>query len=78
MLLTRLPRAVSAHTTTARWGCDTTARWLPSMTLSPVKDPTRLSKGWSETRPTENDRPPSVEEASTTSATTSAGSRLRS
>ncbi len=78
MLLTRFPRAVSAQTAVTRSAKEATARWLPSMTFSPVKEPTMESNERSETVPVVNDRPPSDEEAITTSAATSAGSLLRS
>ncbi len=79
MLLTRLPRVPSAQTSVAPLARDSTARWLPSMTLSPLNEPTIESNGGSETTAAgPNDRPPSEEEATTTSARTSSGSRLRS
>jgi len=80
MLLTRLPRVASAQTTVARRSPETTPRWLPSMTPlpSPLKDPTVESKARSETTAVLNVRPPSPDVASTTSACTSPGSRLRS
>lgn len=78
MLLTRFPRTPSGQTTTAWLGWETTARWLPSITFSPVNEPTRESKDRSDTVVVTNDRPPSDDEASTTRASTSAGSALRS
>jgi len=78
MLFTRLPRTASGHTTVvlARW--DTTARWLPSITFSPVNEPTCASNERSETVAVTNDRPPSADDARTTSASLSSLSPLRS
>ncbi len=79
MLFTRLPRAVSAQTAVSPSAREATARWLPSMTSSPVNDPTMESKGRPETVVVVvNERPPSNDEATTTSARTSSGSPLRS
>jgi len=78
MLLVRLPRDVSAQTAVAPSVLEVTARWLPSMMLSPLKEPTMESKAWSDTVAMVNDPPPSVDDAMTTSACTSPGSRLRS
>ena len=78
MLFTRLPRAVSAQTAVSPSAREATARWLPSMTSSPVKDPTMESNGWPDTVVVVNERPPSYEEATSTSARTSSGSPLRS
>jgi hypothetical protein len=78
MLLTRLPRAVSGQTTVAPSGREATAMWLPSMMLSPVKEPTIESKARSDTLPVAKETPPSDDVAITTSARTSSGSRLRS
>jgi len=78
MLLTRFPRVVSAQIAVAPPGRETTARWLPSMTPSPLNEPTMESNGRSETVPVEKERPPSDDDASTTSALMSRGSRLRS
>ncbi len=78
MLFTRLPRVVSAQTAVVLPGRETTARWLPSMTSSPLKEPTMESKGRSETVPVTKVRPPSDDDANTTSVCTSWGSRLRS
>jgi len=78
MLLTRFPRLVSGQTTVAESACDTTATWLPSITFSPVKEPTIESNGRSDTVPVRKDWPPSVDEATTSSASTSSGSLLRS
>ena len=79
MLFTRLPRAVSAQTSVAPPGRETTARWLPSITLSPLNEPTMESNGRSDTgAAVGNVRPPSHDEVSATSASTSSGSRLRS
>ncbi len=78
MLFTRLPRAVSAQTAVSPSGRDATARWLPSMTSSPLNDPTIESKGCPDTVVVTNERPPSYDEATSTSARTFFGSPLRS
>jgi len=69
---------VSGQTTVVVSGWATTARWLPSITSSPLNEPTMESNGWSEMTVLAKDFPPSDEEARTTSARTSSGSRLRS
>jgi hypothetical protein len=78
MLFVRLPRPPSAQTAVARSSCEATARWLPSMTFVPVKEPTIESNGDSVTGAVVKERPPSWEEAMTTRAMTSSGSVLRS